>query len=57
MLISILIDVQYLENAFFSVEKGLIGQNLSSSDSHHLVKNYLQQNFQFPLKFKIPPTP
>ena len=35
MLILILIDVQYLHNVIFSFEKGLNGQNHSSSDSHH----------------------
>ena len=35
MLILILIDVQYLQNVIFSFEKGLNGQNYSSSGSHH----------------------
>ena len=39
MLILILIDVQYSQNAVFSFEKFLNRQNHSSSDSHHLVKN------------------
>ena len=38
MLILILIDVQYSQKAVFSFEKGLNGQNHSSSGSHHLVK-------------------
>ena len=41
MLILILIDVQYLQNAVFSFEK--FCQNHSSSDSHHLVKKSPQQ--------------
>ena len=35
MLILILINVQYLQNVVFSFEKGLNGQNHSSSGSHH----------------------
>ena len=38
MLILILIDVQYSQNAVFSFEKFSNRQNHSSSDSHHLVK-------------------
>ena len=38
MLILILIDVQYLQNAVFSFEKFSNRQNHSSSDPHHLVK-------------------
>ena len=38
MLILVLIDVQYSQKAIFSFEKGLIGQNHSSSGSHRLVK-------------------
>ena len=34
MLISILIDVQYSQKAVFSFEKGLDGQNYSSSCSN-----------------------
>ena len=37
MLILILINVQYLQNVVFSFENGLNGQNLSSSDSYHLI--------------------
>ena len=37
MLILILINVQYLQNVFFSFEKGLNGQNHSSSDFYHLI--------------------
>ena len=48
MLISILIDVQYLRNVFY-FEKGLNGQMHSSSDAHHLVKNPRL------VKFPIPP--
>ena len=38
MLILILIDVQYSQNAVFSFEKFSNHHNHSSSDSHHLVK-------------------
>ena len=38
MLIFISTDVQYLQKAVFSFEKGLIGQNYSSSGSHRPVK-------------------
>ena len=37
MLILILINVQYLQNVVFSFEKGLNGQNHSSSDFYHLI--------------------
>ena len=37
MLILILINVQYFQNVVFSFENGLNGQNLSSSDSYHLI--------------------
>ena len=43
MLILILIDVQYSQNAAFSFEKFSNRQNHSSSDSHHLVKKSPQQ--------------
>ena len=36
--ISILIDVQYLQNDAFYFEKGLNGQMHSSSDAHHLIR-------------------
>ena len=39
MLVSILIDVQYLQNNVFYFVKGLNGQMHSSSDVHHLIKN------------------
>ena len=56
MLILILIDVQYLQNAVFSFEKGSNHQNHSSSGSQHLVKKFpLQQNFGLPPL--IHPTP
>ena len=35
MQIMILIDVQYLQNVVFSLEKSLNGQNHHSSDSYH----------------------
>ena len=41
MLVLILIDVQYSQNAVFSFEKFSKQQN-HSSDSHHLVKKSLQ---------------
>ena len=57
MLISILIDVQYLQNIVFSFEGGSNGQNHSSSGSHHLVKKFpSQQHFWFPPVGGIPPT-
>ena len=43
MLILILINVQYSQNAVFSFEKFSNRQNHSSSDSHHLVKKSPQQ--------------
>ena len=43
MLILILIDVQYLQNAVLSFEKFVNRQNHSSSSSHHLVKKSPQQ--------------
>ena len=52
MLILILINVQYSQKAIFSFEKGLIGQNHSSSCSHCLVKKFLP----LPAKCLIPPT-
>ena len=50
MLILILIIVQYSQNAIFSFEKGLIGQNHSSSASHCPAEK------SPPAKFLIPPT-
>ena len=56
MLILILIYVQYLQNAFFSFEKGSNCQNHSSSGSHHPVKKFPQQNFWFHLlRGNLPP--
>ena len=43
LLILILIDVKYLQNIVFSFEKGLNGQNHSSSGSHHPVKKFPPQ--------------
>ena len=48
MLILILIDVQYSQNAVFSFGKGSNCQIHSASDSHHLVKKIPPS--------KIPPT-
>ena len=57
MLILILIDVQYLQKAIFSFEKGSVGQNHYSSGSHHPVKKVPQQNFPSPPTGWISPTP
>ena len=58
MLILVLIDVQYSQKAIFSFEKGMIGQNNSSSGSHCPVKKIPQQNFWLPPPLGgIPPTP
>ena len=40
ILILVLIDVEYSQKAYFSFEKGMIGQNNSSSGSHHPVKKF-----------------
>ena len=54
MLIVILSDVQYSQKAVFRFEKGLNGQNQSSSGPHHLVKKSPPP--PLPLaKFLIPP--
>ena len=59
MLVLILIDVQYLHNVVFSLEKDLNGQNCSSSGSHRPIKkNLSQQNFPFiPYWGRLPPPP
>ena len=44
MLLLILIDVQYLQNAIFSFEIGLNCQNHSSSDSFHPEKKIPPSN-------------
>ena len=49
MLILVLIDVQHSQRAIFTIEKGSIGQNHSSSGSHCLLKK------SSPTKFPIPP--
>ena len=49
MVILILIDFQYFQNIVSSSEKGSIGQNHSSSVSHHPVKPPNQ--FTIPLSF------
>ena len=49
MLIFILIDVQYSQNADFSFEKGMNCQNHSSSGSHHPAKKYPPVKFLIPL--------
>ena len=48
MLILILIKAQYSQKAAFSFEKGLKGQNHSSSGSHHPIKKLPKQNFLSP---------
>ena len=50
MLVLILINVQYLHNIAFSLEKGSSGQNHSFSDSHHSVQKFPQENI-------LPPPP
>ena len=40
----ILTDFQYSQKAVFSCEKGLNGQNHSSSGSFHPVKKFLKQH-------------
>ena len=58
MLIVILSDVQYSQKAVFRFEKGLNGQNQSSSGPHHLVKKSPPHPPTPPLplaKFLIPP--
>ena len=49
MLTLILINVQYLQKDVFSLQKGLNGQNHSSSGPHHPIKK------NPPTKFPIPP--
>ena len=39
MLIWVLIDAQYIQNVVFGFEKGLNGQNHSSSDSYHRISH------------------
>ena len=41
MLILIVIDVQYLQNVVLRFEEGSNGQNHSSSNTYHLIKNPL----------------
>ena len=48
VLILILIDVQYSQNAVFSFEKGLNCQNHPSSGSHHSLRKFPWQNFRSP---------
>ena len=48
MLILILIDSQYLQNAVLSFEKGSNGQMQCSSDSNHPIKKFPLQNFLLP---------
>ena len=59
MLILILIDVQYSQNAVFTFGKDLNHQNHSSSGSHHQVEKSPQQNFWFslPMRDNLPPLP
>ena len=56
MLILILIDIQYLQNVVLSFEKGLNGQNHSSSGSHHHINLIPQTKLLIPpLGEKFPP--
>ena len=62
MLILILVDVQYSENAVFTFEKGSNCQNHSSLGSHHLAKNLSSKISKFPPPpsggiYPSPPTP
>ena len=58
MLILVLIDVQYLQKAIFSFEKGMIGQNNSSSGFHHPVKKSPSKISDSLLHWQeFPPTP
>ena len=49
MSVFILIDVQYLQNVFFSFENSSNGQNHSSSDSKHWIEKFLPAKFPHPL--------
>ena len=53
----ILIDVQYSQKAVFSFEKGLNGQNHSSSGSHHPVKKIPPSKISDYRSPPPPPTP
>ena len=55
MLILILIDLQYVQNDVFSLEKSSVSQYQFLSDSHHLIKKFLYQNFPFPTTGGINP--
>ena len=57
MLILILIDVQYLQNVVFSLEKGSGDQNHFSLDSLQLIKKFLAAKFPIPLHRKKSPLP
>ena len=58
MLILILISVQYSQETIFGSEKGLIGQNPSSSGSHCPVKKFPPSKISDSLYTGgIPPTP
>ena len=56
MLILILLNVQYLQNAVYSFEKGSNRQNHSLSDSHHLIEKSPGQisHSPNPLAFRKP---
>ena len=41
-------DIKYLQNGVSSFEKGLNGQNHSSTDSHHPMKKFLP-SLKFPI--------
>ena len=56
MLISTLIDVQYLQNAVLNIEKSWNGWNYSSAGSCHLIKKIPQENSPF-FSLGTPPRP
>ena len=57
MLILILMNVKYLQNVVFSFEKGLNGQNHSSSGSHHPIEKSPPAKFLIPYHWGDLPTP
>ena len=48
MVILILIDAEYLQNATFSFEKSSNGQNQSPFYPHHLIKTLSKAKFRIP---------
>ena len=57
MLILILVDVQYLQNVAFSLEKDSGDQNHSWSDSHQLIKQFPAAKFPMLLHWGKSPLP